>query len=508
MTLVKARHGLLYAAIAFLSAVSMPLVWGSLQEPGAFHDERAYLLGAEIFSQGHWTAPAPPLPAFWEQMHVFVTPRLAAKYPPFHSLVLAPGVRLGIPGLMPMLVVAATGLLLFRLVERLSGRPAAIIAWLLWCTSPGALYWRASYLSQPTSGFLWLVIVAGLWAWRRNGSPWSFAALVASTLLLCLTRPLTAVALMIPIGVLVLRTRFRGIKARELVIASVAACVGAAIWLTWTVQTTGSWFESPYALYSRQYFPFDRPGFGLTDQVLARPDLPASMQSLANQFSRLHETHTAGALPGILVERLIALVAEQFGGWRMLIGPLFFFGLLRTRPEVRFALWGLAALLLAYLLFAHAPAWTAYYFEALPVVWVVIALELVALVDRMSRNAAIPRWSVAAMTLLCCGLGSYDLWAARQKIASRQGFHRYAERVLATAREPTIVFIQHDGYPTHDVSLVQNVANLQRAPQWRVRDRGADNCELAALAPQRNAYLFSTKTMTLTALSACSRRLH
>jgi hypothetical protein len=67
------------------------IVWGSFHEPGVVHDERAYLLQAEIFAGGHWTAPSPPLAAFFEQMHVFIEPAVFAKYPPAHALTLVPG---------------------------------------------------------------------------------------------------------------------------------------------------------------------------------------------------------------------------------------------------------------------------------------------------------------------------------------------------------------------------------------------------------------------------------
>ena len=70
---------------------------GLFHEPGTVHDERAYLLQAEIFARWHWTAPAPPLASFFEQMHVFIEPAVFAKYPPAHALTLAPGIWLGRP---------------------------------------------------------------------------------------------------------------------------------------------------------------------------------------------------------------------------------------------------------------------------------------------------------------------------------------------------------------------------------------------------------------------------
>src|SRR5215813_3861086 len=85
------------------TALCVCFVWRSLHEPGVVHDERAYLLQAEIFSRGHWTAASPPLATFFEQMHVFIEPAVFAKYPPAHTLLLVPGVWLGLPGLMPAL---------------------------------------------------------------------------------------------------------------------------------------------------------------------------------------------------------------------------------------------------------------------------------------------------------------------------------------------------------------------------------------------------------------------
>ena len=95
------------------SGLCVCVVWRSLHEPGVVHDERAYLLQAEIFSRGHWTAAAPPLAAFFEQMHVFIEPAVFAKYPPGHALTLVPGIWLGMPGLMPVLLVGLSASLVF-----------------------------------------------------------------------------------------------------------------------------------------------------------------------------------------------------------------------------------------------------------------------------------------------------------------------------------------------------------------------------------------------------------
>ena len=84
------------------------------------HDERAYLLQAEIFAGGHWTAPSPPIAAFFEQMHVFIEPAVFAKYPPGHAVMLVPGMWVGLPGLMPALLAGVAGLLLSGLTNTAS----------------------------------------------------------------------------------------------------------------------------------------------------------------------------------------------------------------------------------------------------------------------------------------------------------------------------------------------------------------------------------------------------
>ena len=72
------------------TSLIMLWVWGSLRQIPVIHDEIAYLAQARIFSSFHLYAPGRPLPEFFEQYHMFVTPKFMAKYPPGHSLILAP----------------------------------------------------------------------------------------------------------------------------------------------------------------------------------------------------------------------------------------------------------------------------------------------------------------------------------------------------------------------------------------------------------------------------------
>src|SRR6476661_1617953 len=85
------------AAAAIIAAAVTWCVWRSLNDVGTIHDEASYLLQAQLFARGQWAAPAAPIPAFFEQFHVFVDPVIASKYPPGHSLLIAPAYGLAFP---------------------------------------------------------------------------------------------------------------------------------------------------------------------------------------------------------------------------------------------------------------------------------------------------------------------------------------------------------------------------------------------------------------------------
>src|SRR2546423_1254716 len=141
-----------------ITAVVTWCAWGSLNQIAAYHDEAAYLLQAGIFASGRWTAAARPLPEFFEQYHVLVTPVLASKYWPGHSLLMVPGVWLGLPGLVPVLLSGLAGALCFALARRVAASPwVALVTWLFWTSAPGGLYWRGARFSEITTSALWLV---------------------------------------------------------------------------------------------------------------------------------------------------------------------------------------------------------------------------------------------------------------------------------------------------------------------------------------------------------------
>jgi hypothetical protein len=143
--------------IAALTGLATWFVWGSLARTAVVHDESAYLLQAQLFSQLRFTAPTPPMPQFFEQLYVNLRPAVFSKYPPGTSLLLAPGVMVNLPGLPVVLMNALSGALVFVIARRFAGGVAALLTWLFWSTSFPVQYFHAMYLSEVPSGLAWLL---------------------------------------------------------------------------------------------------------------------------------------------------------------------------------------------------------------------------------------------------------------------------------------------------------------------------------------------------------------
>jgi hypothetical protein len=350
-----------------ISAVVMGWIWYGSHFIPNIADESAYVLQAEIFSKGAWKLAARPLPEFFEQMHVFVTPFFAAKYFPGQSLLLVPGVLTGFAALVPLLLIFGSGALVFALGRRVTNGWLALLVWAVWTTARANLRFLPSYLSETTTVFLWLLGWWALYSWHlrpRRRMLLLFSLCVAWCLI---TRPLTGLLFAVPaVSVAVWSARRRGLL-RDIGYAVLVGAAVISIVPIWSRFTTGRWSETPQALYTRTYIPWDVIGFGLDSTPPLRA-MPANQAREVEGFEALHESHTVASLPRDAIERLAGLRADVFTGWRAGLIAFFAIGLLALTPVL--AIGGITALLLflAYLSYAHPAFWTVYYLEALPVV--------------------------------------------------------------------------------------------------------------------------------------------
>jgi hypothetical protein len=486
-------------AVGIATVAGLWWCWGVWHPLPVVQDEIAYVLQARILAAGRWAAPSPPLPAFFEQAHVLVEPAVAAKYPPGHAMLLSLGALAGFVPLVPLALAGLSGALLFVLARRVATGAVALLAWVIWMSSPMVQRFMAGFYSESTTTACWLGGWLALLEWRDTGRRRWLVALALIIGLGAITRPLTMLVYAVPVGAVVGHDVVRRRAWRDLAAAMAAGCLVLAILPLWSAGTTGDPTRSPVGLYTQQYMPWDVPGFGFDSTPPARP-LPPDLATLGQLFRPLHEMHTPAALPGILHLR-----TEIFlhGMWRsyVVLMPLTVIGLLALAPASMLAAGTVVLLLLGYLGYAFSPAWTLYYLEAAPVLayFTAAGVAVIASTARRAPGWRHGRWRspalagaiVAGTALLAIpGLrgAMYARYMHRAEIAYRQEF---ARALAGLPKTPAVLFVRYGPEHNPHTSLVRNEPDLPAAPVWVVHDRGAEeNARLLALAPGRAPYLF------------------
>lgn len=500
--------------IVALTSCLMWFAWGTLRHIPFLQDEAAYVLQASEFAAGRWADPSPPLPAFFEQPHVLVTPTLAAKYPPGHSLLMAPGFWVHRPGLVPILLLGLTGGLLFALgrdvLRERVGAWAAVLAWIGWVGLVGHESWpRPSYMSEITTTSLWL---AGWWAllrWRDQRRLGHLLLVAACVGWGAITRPLTMLAYAIPVGMVVLVLVARRRLWRQLAAGVAVGVAILAIIPLWSARTTGDWRQTPLSLYTRQYFPWDVPGFGMRDDKPLRP-APAEIACFKAQFGESHRGASLRAVPPALWSRLRWLLADTFSGWRVAIAPFGLLGLVLMPLELGVAAATCGLLLLAYLAYPHDPRYTIYYMEAQPTIVLLAAFGLCACARAVGvwwgrrkdptaarQDGGRPLVARCAIALLLAAV--LPTWAAVNAVRNGHqvgdlGNHLFRSTVDSLPDSRVLVFVRYAPDQACGQNMIQNEPPLSTARAWIVYDRGLEDEQLVRLAPDRKAYLFDAKT--------------
>jgi hypothetical protein len=499
--------------LAAITCVVVALLWGGLDQVAVIHDESAYLLQARIYASGHWTAPGLPIPEFFEQYHVFVTPILTPKYPPGHAALLVPGIWLGLPGLMPVLLLGLCGALVFAVARRLMNPWIGLFGWLFWLTCTSILDYAPSYLSQSSTSALWMLGWYALVRWLEDDRTLWLNVLAATIGLGVLTRPVTMVVFALPVMVLVLVRTSKRRSWRDLRMPIGFAFVTLGIWALWSQRTTGSPFLAPYGLYSRYYFPDDVMGFGLTGLQPLRK-LNPDMEKFNEYVKILHENYNLASLPTQLRERTISIAANMWATRAMFL-PVAALALFTTSAFIWFGVGTSILLLLAYLCVGHGSHWTAYYVEITPVLSILTVVGWWRLTNLIaSRRLAWPLRSVPAVSagtvlgIMVSGilLFPYIVRAApyiADKKEDRRAYHSDFRTLLSMAPGKHImVFVRYAPNHSPHESLIANVPNLNEAREWTAYDRGADNIRLIRLDPNRIPYLFDDEHRVLILLDS------
>lgn len=202
-------------------------------------DSIAQLFQARIFAAGTLTAAAPPLREFFVTQQMLIDGSAwYAQYPPGHSALLAAGYALGAAWLVPVLLSAATGLILYRFAVHVYDRRTGVLTLLLTLVCPFFLFMGASFMNHVSTLFFISLFLLLFATWETSGS--TMRAILAGAALggAFLSRPLTALAVGAVFALVVLRGgAMAPLRSR---VAGVGAFVGvASIYLLYNAATTG-----------------------------------------------------------------------------------------------------------------------------------------------------------------------------------------------------------------------------------------------------------------------------
>jgi len=228
-------------------------------------DETSYLFQARIFAEGHLHAPLPPHPEFFTYEHVVRKDGYwFSKYPPLYPLLLAIGVRLGVPWLVNPLLGGLLVLVMLLLANELFRPRCAWFAGLLTITSPFFVLMSASLMAHTAAAlFLSLTWFCGIRLSRYGlyrdalGGGLALAAAV-------LVRSFSAFCVALPLALMLLwalwHRRFALRFASQLLVFGLIALTGAALLIGWN-RTVANLEGLPTDVYT-VYDPSDSPGFG------------------------------------------------------------------------------------------------------------------------------------------------------------------------------------------------------------------------------------------------------
>lgn len=485
------RRGALVAALVSIAVVWF--TWDGLVPIPKVHDENSYLLQADIFASGRWTAPSPPIPDFFEQPHVQVVPTLASKYPPGHALLLTLGALVGFHALVPLLLTAVTAALVFTVAMRLTDPFTALLTWVVWLTAPIVLRFQPSYFSELTTT---PAVLASWWLlldWRETRQRRRLLLMALVIGWGAITRPLTMLAFAIPIGVVVMRDVARLKLWRDLTLGITIGIGVLSILPLWSWRTTGNWREAPVELYRKDYMPFDKLGF-TADTTPPRRTVSPVLTAVYDYFLMARKEQSLAALPHTAMDRVLQVTIVMFQAARLPLLFLAVLGLFAGGPAalpLRFGAISAAALFIAYLPYPHWAPWTIYYLETTPVAAAFIAVGATAVARRVVATARAVPASLALIVAVVAAFAVPSVAEWRLDHRKRSAFdRRFANQLRLLPSRHAIVFVHYSPRVVQHIAVVFNYANLAAAPVWVVHDLGPRNADLRRLAPDRASFDF------------------
>lgn len=456
-----------------------------LQNQPVTDDEWVYQFQADLLSRGKLFALPHPLREFFDNVFIVNAGKWYGKYPPGHPLLLVPGVALGFPRLLPILLAGLNLFLVYRLAREFLTITQARVATLLLLVSPFFLLTGGTLLSHTTC--LTALLVMGLGAARAAATGslgWGLLAGLGAGFAF-LTRPYTALLIGLPIAA---AWGWRGsfIPAgaagrapgrsglRPWLAGLGIAALFLLVFLAINQVLTGNPFKTGYAAVQGQQ----------RGQVIGFGEVIPG---------RLDHTPLSG-----LVNLGLTVVRLNFWTFGWPLSWLFVIAAMLWSPAGRLRVlhWILAATAVGsvfYFSMGVSDTGPVKYYEILPVLAILSAAGLSAFDARVSGGRRPGLGALPPALLIVLTLVGWGVFGRVQIMELRRLTTRIGEpyRAVAALPEPKLlVFTGLLQQPPFDSWVFSTPDNLpdQDPRVLYVRDRGGDNQKLIQRMPERAPY--------------------
>jgi hypothetical protein len=473
-------------ALAVLAcAISAAFTYVVLEPFPHIEDEAAYYFQARVFAGGRLFAPVPVFPEFFPSSWVIPHEgRWFSVFPPGWPMLLAVGMKAGVPALVNPVLTGLCVIVIYELVRELYGPRHAIWSAALCCLSPFFLFMGGSFMSHTALLLVMsLSTLCHVKAMRASrGTTWfCLAGLAAGCGLLI--RPPDAVAIWAAQALHALWVgRFRHLKGLALSAGGLA--VAGIAYLAYNRVLVGHWWEAPLIMMNSAY----RMGFG--------SDIGVNWETF----------DTPGHNPWRALINLnfnAAVMSQDLFGWPL--SSLFFvivfwvFGTMTAAHRLSAAIVG--SVVVAYGLFwYHGVAFGArFYFCLVPHLFAFTIdgiRELPRILARyLPSGEPLLARGVGAAVLLWCIFGSLVyvpkvslLGPYHDQRGINASLYEFVRREGITSG---IVFVQAPRGYLFSTGFIANELPLGSGRILYALDRGAGNKRLIELFPGRPVYRFA-----------------
>jgi 4-amino-4-deoxy-L-arabinose transferase-like glycosyltransferase len=472
------------------------------------HDEYAYLFQAKTFANWRLCYPPPEYPQFFDAFHLLTEGVYASKYPPGHALVLVPGVWVGFPMLMPLLLSVGSLLIFYYLIKSIQNQKTALCSMALFAVCAPQVDMATTYQSHSTTlFFLLLFLYAVLRSFELRSVVYPLIAGSAVGIAFA-ARPLTALAVAGPFVFYYLVQVIRDVQRqnyrclRHFLILAMAFSPAVVGLLEYNSALMGSPFKFPWSEYSQRYMPADNLGFGVGEETVKSNISPRKTDFYQGYVLTLKRKYSlASAIKQLLTERVrdTLLMADNSIGLVIFL-PLAFIAPLAVYEKLMVA--SVVSLFLAH--FAYYGWLPSYHFEIIPFVVYFIVRGTMEIFSKLYENKL-------RLTLLFFfwQLGWGTLFLASFKIPQEIYFKRlftqyhaaFGDLLGSVGAEPKVIFVKYRADHNFHFDLINNDPDLESSRNIFALDLGEENQKIIHFYQNRSFFRFDEKAWRIQKLS-------